>query len=46
MLQDVMRDMIIQRSENVAEFPSGEQGCQEVGVIFADDGIIGLGPCF
>jgi hypothetical protein len=30
--------MIIERSEDAAEFPSGEQGCQEVGVIFADDG--------
>jgi hypothetical protein len=28
--------MIIERSEDAAEFPSGEQGCQDVGVIFAD----------
>jgi hypothetical protein len=35
--------MIIERSEDAAEFPSGEQGCQEVGVIFADDGHDRLG---
>jgi len=41
--QDVARDMIIERSEDAAEFPSGEQGFQEVGVMFADDGHDRLG---
>jgi hypothetical protein len=36
--QDFARNMVNERSEDAAKFPSGEQGGQDVGVIFADDG--------
>ena len=45
-LQDVARNMKIKRSEDAAEFPSCEQGGQDIGVIFADDGHDRLGAIF
>jgi hypothetical protein len=36
-LKDFTGNMVNKRSEDAAKFPSGEQGSQDVGVIFADD---------
>ena len=41
--QDFARNMVIERSEDAAKFPSGKQGGEDVGVIFADDGDDGFG---
>jgi hypothetical protein len=38
MFKDFAGNMVNKRSEDAARFPSGEQGSQDVGVIFADDG--------
>jgi hypothetical protein len=41
--KDFAGNMVNERSEDAAKFPSGEQGSQDVGVIFADDGDDGFG---
>jgi hypothetical protein len=41
--KDFAGNMVNERSEDAAQFQSGKQGSQDVGVIFADDGDDGFG---